>query len=413
MSITPVQNTNFNAGAGVIAAGTFAGAQTAGNSNIVQVVYNNGATQSINSITDSEGNVYRPAGSRFNSVAAGIVEEIWWCSSIVGGAGGNVVSVEFTESLTGFFGVMSASEWSGGLNVVDRVITADGASSTTPTSAALQARYQNELVFVYVGTANPTTPGAGWTQLINDSTGDLIEYQTTTTGGSFTATATQTPAGSFAIIMVAFAVAPGTYRSNLGGTSVPFFQIGLSGPVWQSDNGVLEARDPTNAFFEIVRAAPGVVANDVAVIAQLPKVTRLVNNFVTTSNAQGATLLAFDIAPNEVWVVEIQLTAQCSNTGGVKYEIVAPAGCGIEGWLYSSLGAITTLSYQRITAINTPTATAVHTVANTPGPDRILFTITASSSSSGQVALAAASGTNGQTTTIFAFSSLIATKSSI
>jgi hypothetical protein len=135
----------------------------------------------------------------------------------------------------------------------------------------------------------------------------------------------------------------------------------------------------------------------------------LASNFTTTATAATSTALTFNIGATETWMVTVQLTTQCSSTGGVKYAIAGPASSTIEGWLYSSLAAITTLSYQRLTAINTLTATAVHTVATTPAPDILAFTITGGGTA-GAVTIQAASGTSGQTTTIFAKSSLQAVR---
>lgn len=129
--------------------------------------------------------------------------------------------------------------------------------------------------------------------------------------------------------------------------------------------------------------------------------------FTTTAiAATNVTGLSFAVVAGETWVVECRLTAQCSGTGGSAFAVTAPAGSTIEGWVQSSTSAITTLSYQRLTAINTLTATALHTVATTPGPDRIFFTIVAGAT--GTVALQAASKTAGQTTTVFASASLVA-----
>ncbi len=128
---------------------------------------------------------------------------------------------------------------------------------------------------------------------------------------------------------------------------------------------------------------------------------RLAANFTTTATAAASTALSFQIAANEVWVVDVQITAQCSSTGGSKYAIAAPAGATIEGWIYSSTSAITTLSYQRLTAIATLNTTALHTVATTPAPDIIRFTII-NGATVGTVAIQAASVTSGQTTTVFA-----------
>jgi hypothetical protein len=143
-------------------------------------------------------------------------------------------------------------------------------------------------------------------------------------------------------------------------------------------------------------------------IQRLREAVALTNaaNFTTTVVAATTiTGLSFSVIANEVWVVKADLTAQCSSTGGIGYAIAAPAGSVIEGWVQSSTSAILTLSYQRLVAINTLTATALHTVATTPGPDRIFFVVTAGAT--GTVALQAASKTAGQTTTVFANSSMI------
>jgi len=128
---------------------------------------------------------------------------------------------------------------------------------------------------------------------------------------------------------------------------------------------------------------------------------RLSSNFTTTNLTATSTALSFNIGANEVWIVDVQLTAQCSSTGGVKYAVTAPASATIEGWVYSSTSAIATLLYQRLTAINTLTTTALHTVATTPAPDIIRLTIV-NSATPGVVAIQAASVTSGQTTTVFA-----------
>jgi len=133
---------------------------------------------------------------------------------------------------------------------------------------------------------------------------------------------------------------------------------------------------------------------------------RLAASFTTTSTTATSTALTFQVVAGEVWVVEIQATTQCSGTGGMKYAIAAPAGSTIEGWIRSSTSAVTTLSYQRVTAIGTLNSTALHTVATTPAPDVIKFCLVAGAT--GAVTLQATSVTSGQTTTIFALSSLSA-----
>lgn len=127
---------------------------------------------------------------------------------------------------------------------------------------------------------------------------------------------------------------------------------------------------------------------------------RLTANFTTTVVAATSTALSFNVLANEVWIAEYQLTVQCSGNGGSKYAIACPVGAAIEGWIYSSTNAITTLSYQRVTAISALNGVALHTVATLPAPDVIRVLIT-NGANVGAVALQAASVTAGQTTTIF------------
>jgi hypothetical protein len=145
-----------------------------------------------------------------------------------------------------------------------------------------------------------------------------------------------------------------------------------------------------------------------SLVKRLREWVALVNATFTTTSTGATTVgaLNFSVVSGEVWTVECRLTAQCSNTGGIAYAISAPSGSTIEGWVQSSTSAITTLSYQRLTAINTLTSTALHTVATTPAPDLIWFVIVAGAT--GTVALQAASKTSGQTTTVFVNSSMVA-----
>ena len=141
---------------------------------------------------------------------------------------------------------------------------------------------------------------------------------------------------------------------------------------------------------------------------QLIEQQALTANFTTTLATAVSTNLSLPVRSGERWQIEFEGSVQCSSTGGVKFAIAAPAASTVEGWLDSSLAAITTLSKQRITAINTLTATATHTVATTPGPDRIRATVTAGAD--GSITIQAASNTASQTTTIFAGATLKATR---
>lgn len=135
----------------------------------------------------------------------------------------------------------------------------------------------------------------------------------------------------------------------------------------------------------------------------------LLANATTSVVTATTSALSFNANAGEIWVMEFFLTAQCGSTGGSKFQITAPAGAVVEGWIQSSTSAITTLSYQRVTAINTLNATALHTVANTPAPDYIRVRVKMGGNA-GTVGLGFASVTATQVTTLLAGSNMIAYK---
>jgi hypothetical protein len=127
----------------------------------------------------------------------------------------------------------------------------------------------------------------------------------------------------------------------------------------------------------------------------------LTSNATTTVVTNTDTLLSIPALANEVWVLEYYGTAQCSSTGGSKYQISAPTGSVVEGFLQGTTTSANTLSNQRIAAINTLNGTVLHTVATTPAPDTILVRVKVGATA-GNIAVGFASGVAAQTTTIFA-----------
>jgi hypothetical protein len=190
--------------------------------------------------------------------------------------------------------------------------------------------------------------------------------------------------------------------SKVRGTVETLFQLGLGGPQLKNNAGAIELRNAADSAFVIARGLDPAGATDLATKNYVDQfVQRLNANATTTVVTATATNLSFAMAASEAWEVEFQGTVQCSGSGGSKFSIGAPAAATIEGWIRSSLAAITTLSYQRVTAVNTLNATALHTVATTPGPDVIKFSIV-NGAVAGNCALQIASVTAGQTTTVFA-----------
>lgn len=130
----------------------------------------------------------------------------------------------------------------------------------------------------------------------------------------------------------------------------------------------------------------------------------LSSNFTTTSTSATPTNLTFPVKSGEVWILEFDGVAQCSSTGGSAYAIDAPGGSTVKGWLDSTTSGLSARSLDQISTPSTLTGTAVHAVAATPAPDRIVATVTAGAD--GDVTIQAASQTSMQTTTIFAGATL-------
>jgi hypothetical protein len=210
-------------------------------------------------------------------------------------------------------------------------------------------------------------------------------------------------ASSFPALSGDVTTSSGSLATTIGANAVTyskFQQVAASSLVGNPTGSTANAQGITLA---------GNLAFSGTTITTLNKQISLLSNATSTIATNTNSNLSFSAAANEVWVIEFDWTAQCSSTGGSKFQITAPTGSTIEGFYEGTTSAITTLTYQRITAINTLTGTAAHTVATTPAPDRIIVRVKVSSTA-GTIALGFASVTAGQTTTIFAGASMIAYK---
>lgn len=230
-------------------------------------------------------------------------------------------------------------------------------------------------------------------QVKGTSTGMQIGYGSSAAASKPALTITTPPftGGTATTTKPTFLIEPASTTST--GWSTSGTALGVNGPTGFAGN--LADLQVSGTSKMKVDSTGFITANN------MPVMKALNANFTTTAATNTDTNLSFAAAASTKYILEFHGTAQCSSTGGVKYQITAPTGSTVEGWLLSSTSAITTLSYQRITAINTLTGTATHTVATTPGPDAIYAVVT-TSSTAGSIAIGAASVTATQTTTIFA-----------
>jgi chitodextrinase len=186
---------------------TFASAQTAGNLNVVAVGWAD-ATRTVTSVVDSKGNTYTlavgPARSTGNAT-----EYIYYAKNIVAAAAGtNTVTVTVSGTGTIVWPDIRVAEYSGldTSNPLDVAIGNSG-SGTTATTGNFTTTNASDLIVGYAFIQNTVTgAGSGYTSRVPDG-GDMLEDRTTTSAGTYSATAPIDISGWWVMSAVAFKAA--------------------------------------------------------------------------------------------------------------------------------------------------------------------------------------------------------------
>ena len=167
---------------------TYTGAQTAGDTNILAIGWNN-TTSTVTSVVDSAGNTYRLAVPKASG--NGVSQAIWYANNIKAAtAGANTVTVTFSASTP--FVDIRALEYSGldPVNPFDVGASASG-NSTSANSGTVTTTAANELIFGAGITGGVfSAAGPGFTSRIITTDGDIAQDRIVTTAGSYSATAT-------------------------------------------------------------------------------------------------------------------------------------------------------------------------------------------------------------------------------
>jgi hypothetical protein len=185
----------------------------------------------------------------------------------------------------------------------------------------------------------------------------------------------------------------GTGATGAGPTG-PTGPTGVAGPTGPS-GGPIGPTGPTGP----AGATAGIVAETLA------------DNQITTASVD--TPLQFAIGANEIWNVDMNLTAQGSApSSGIRWTILTPVGAVIEGWVLSQqpAGTVPQFLTDHLTVPNVPTGTVFHPGSSSPGQDRITFSVT-NGPNPGFVRLRMATSSPGNAATLFAGSQLDAFKS--
>jgi chitodextrinase len=187
---------------------TYAGAQTAGNTNIIAVGWND-MTSSITSLIDSAGNIYQLAMATYRG--NGLSQAIYYASKIKAAASGsNQVRVTFDRAATyvdlriaEYSGLSQTSPFDAGISATGNGnIANSGFLATSTSSDLLFAAGMTWTVF--------NAPGAGFTRrVITVPDGDIVEDGIAGPAGSYNATASLS-SGTWILQLVAFKAASPT-----------------------------------------------------------------------------------------------------------------------------------------------------------------------------------------------------------
>ena len=185
---------------------TYNAVQTAGDLNVIAVGWNN-STTTIQSVTDTKGNVYQLAVGP--TVVSGFLSQsIYYAKNVVGAAAGtNSVTVQFSAATA--FPDIRILEYSGAdlVNPVDVSAAATGNSASSNSGSATTTNATDLIFGAGTTTSRYTGSGSGFTQrIITTPDGDIAEDRNVTAVGSYNAVAPQT-SGRWVMQMVAFRTA--------------------------------------------------------------------------------------------------------------------------------------------------------------------------------------------------------------
>ena len=212
-AIAYVQGTFASVGSGSFISLAYAGAQTAGNLNVIAIGWSD-SSSTIVSITDTAGNTYAAAGAPV-TLSSTASQTIWYAKNIKSAAAGaNTVTITFNTAAPN--PDLRIAEYSGLDTVSPLDGTASGANAlgTAEATAPLVTTNANDLLVAadFIHTSNAGA-GLGYTIRMIDSQAQILEDETVSAVSSYTATATQAGTGYWVIYLAAFKAA------GSGGTS--------------------------------------------------------------------------------------------------------------------------------------------------------------------------------------------------
>lgn len=223
MAIAFVKSTTGNGTAPPTTTTAFAGSTTSTNAIVVVISDDSGLTTEVTGVTDNKGNTYQPILSAANASTV----HLWYCPSIIGGAG-HTVTVAWSDTATGRVTVVP-QEFSGftAPPVVDRTQTNLATGTAATSNATVTTTAADELVvgaLSRAGTASAMSLGSGFTNLgtVNvANAGVAMESKVVAATGAQTATFTIAASRAYVAAVVTFkaggANVTATAAAGLGG----------------------------------------------------------------------------------------------------------------------------------------------------------------------------------------------------
>jgi uncharacterized membrane protein len=191
----------------------YTAAQSAGNLNLVVVAWED-STATVRQITDSKGNTYTRAVGP--TVISGVASQsIYYAKNIASAAAGsNSVTVTFSSSAKN--PDVRILEYSGAdtSSPIDVTAASSGNGRTCSSGSANTTNATDLILGADVALALTTGPGTGFTKrVLTSPQGNIVEDQSVTATGAYSATAPLMPTGRWIMQMVAVRHRPPTLTS--------------------------------------------------------------------------------------------------------------------------------------------------------------------------------------------------------
>ena len=311
----------------------FIGAQTTGDLNVVVAGWND-STASVTTVTDSAGNTYHLAIGPTRRTGAQS-QSIYYANNIVAAGGNtNTVTVHFSPAATS--PDIRIAEYAGvdKVNPLDVTAGMSGSSTSTSSGAAITTFRTDLLVAANTVARGTTGPGTGYTsRVVTTPDEDILEDRVVTTAGSNTATAPQSPSGTWVMQMAAFRALDNTVPtapSNLTASVVSASKLDLS---WTA------ATDDTGVTGYSVERCQGANCSTFAVVGT-PTTTTFANTGLLAATSYSFRVRAKDAAGNSgsysstasaTTTNSCTSSGQCSTgfcVGGVCCNSACNGGCG-------------------------------------------------------------------------------------